>query len=212
MKYLVPIGLIIILIGFGTADALLTELVIPEGVMVEEKELIEEETEETKEAEETEEVEATEEPEEEETIGVRRSTGPDVLQEILDQGLTHTTTSEKTLLKKIVPSDLTVHSHAILADNDRAGSISWIDSTKVKIYFRALKEALHTSFSPSVSDLIDETQRVKGRPTMNLLTFFDAELSPERIVFVRVRQRLYELHVTEGNDDAIFALIDELTK
>ena len=90
--------------------------------------------------------------------------------------------------------------------------ISWLETPDVKILFLALKEALHSSFSPELQDLVDEKQQRRGKPPRELLTFLDPAISEERLAFVRVRDRLYELHIPEGMDDAIFGLIEELTK
>ena len=57
-----------------------------------------------------------------------------------------------------------------------------------------------------------ESPGLPGRPTRNLLTFLDPGLSSERIVFVRVRERLYELHVAPGKDDVLFELVEALTQ
>ena len=105
-----------------------------------------------------------------------------------------------------------VHTYALLLHGDRAGLIAWTESAEVKNYFLALKEALHASFSPRVKDLLDETQRIPGKPPRNFLSFLDECLSPERLVFLRVRERLYEIRITEGNDEAIFRAVDELTQ
>jgi len=78
--------------------------------------------------------------------------------------------------------------------------------------YLALKEALHTAFTVNVQNLLDETQRRENRPIRNLLTFIDTGLFPERMVFVRVRERLYEFHVKEGSSEEIFNLIEELTQ
>jgi hypothetical protein len=74
-----------------------------------------------------------------------------------------------------------------------------------------LKEALHESFSPQVQDLIDDVLSEEEGPERHMLTFLDPNLSDERFVFIRLENRLYEFHITEGKDDSIFALIEELT-
>jgi hypothetical protein len=37
-------------------------------------------------------------------------------------------------------------------------------------------------------------------------------LSPERLVFLRVRERLYEIRIAAGRDAEMFAMIEELTQ
>ena len=122
-------------------------------------------------------------------------------------------TDELTLIKQIIPNDLAqVHVITLLKDGDRAGSVAWSDSMEVKTYFLALKEALHTTFSPHMKDLVDETQQREGKPTRNMLTFKDPFISEERIVFVRIRERIYEFHVAEGMDDEIFELVETVSE
>ena len=161
---------------------------------------------------------ATEEPEpepEEPTpvIGVRKTDGADVRETLVQQGLKFQDSDERTLIGQIIPeSDATVNTLLILKNSDRTGLIAWVDAPNVQRYFLALKEALHASFSPEVTDLIDETQQRDGQPSRSILSFRDPKLSEERIVFLRIRQRLVELHVADGKDDIIFDLVEELSK
>jgi hypothetical protein len=146
-------------------------------------------------------------------IGVRKASGPDVLQTIATFGMEIQESDELTILRTVIPvTESTVNQHVLLLDGDRAGLIAWTESPKVKQFFLALKDALHASFSPHVKDLLDETQRIPGKPPRNFLTFFDEGLSSERIVFLRVRERLYEIRIVEGRDDVMFELVDALTE
>lgn len=144
--------------------------------------------------------------------GVRKNDGPNVEKTLGLQGFSITDTSGKIILESIVTNGDTVESKALLVDGDRAGQIAWVSSPDVKKHYLVLKEALHSAFTPEVQDLLDETQRRENHPTRNLLTFYDPGLLPERVVFVRVRERLYEFHVAEGASDRIFDLIEDLTK
>ncbi|MBM3228248.1 hypothetical protein FJZ27_05335 [Candidatus Peribacteria bacterium] len=145
--------------------------------------------------------------------GVRKALGPDVLTLLTTQGFERQDSNELSILRTVIPSqEATVSQYVLLTGGDRAGLIAWTESPNVKHYFLALKEALHASFSPHIKDLRDEAQRLPGKPPRNFLTFFDVALSPERIVFLRVRERLYEIRVTEGHEEAIFALVDALTQ
>lgn len=144
--------------------------------------------------------------------GVRKATGPDVLETLVSNQMTFSDTREKFVLAKVIETGRdTLTTKAILIDGDRAGAIGWIDSPNVKKHYLVLKEALHSAFTPEVKDLLDETQRRENHPTRNLLTFFDSGILPERVVFVRVRERLYEIHIAEGSSNAIFNLIEDLT-
>ena len=146
-------------------------------------------------------------------MGIKKATGPDVLLTLTRLGFEIERSSELTILRTVIPEGAAeVNTYALLLNGDRAGLIAWTESAEVKNYFLALKEALHASFSPRVKDLLDETQRIPGKPPRNFLSFLDEGLSPERLVFLRVRERLYEIRITEGNDETIFRAVDALTQ
>jgi hypothetical protein len=151
------------------------------------------------------------EPEPQPPVGVRPAQGPDVLQTIATAQLTASDTRESSIMSLLF-SDADISTFVLLKDNDRIGLISWTESPRVKVQFLGLKEALNDSFSPAITDLIDETQQREERPTVNLLTFRDTGISEERLVFLRVRDRLYEFHIAQGQEDTVFALIDILTQ
>ncbi|MFA7681424.1 MAG: hypothetical protein WCX61_00135 [Candidatus Peribacteraceae bacterium] len=201
-KTVTTLGLLLILLGFGAADAVLTTYTSPgeEPVQVTpEPPVI---------ADDDVNGAQTETPQ----VGVQTAQGPNVLETLMTQGFTFKETTERTLISLVVTNDTPVHTRVILANNDRIGLIAWTESPRVKMHFLALKEALHSAFSPQITDLVDETKQLSGRPTQNLLTFRDPAISEERLVFVRVRDRLYEFHIAPNNDDAIFLIIEELTR
>ncbi len=105
-----------------------------------------------------------------------------------------------------------VEARVILKDNDRLAYFAWIDSPDAKITFTALKEALKTSFSSQLQDLVDETQERPDKPVRNVLSFLDPAIHSERVLFVRVRQRLYEFHIAPGREADIQGLMDALTE
>ncbi len=142
---------------------------------------------------------------------VAKHDGPNVMNVITERGVETTDAREPIILSRIVEGEK-LQSKVLLQDGDRAGMIAWVDSSKVKKHYLVLKESLHSAFTPEVEDLLDETQRREGRPTRNLLTFYDPGLLSERVVFVRVRERLYEFHVSEGKSRVIFDIIEDLTK
>tara|TARA_Y100000310_G_scaffold175693_1_gene175745 strand:+ start:1612 stop:2217 length:606 start_codon:yes stop_codon:yes gene_type:complete len=145
--------------------------------------------------------------------GVRKATGPDILQTLVSNQFTFNDTREKFILAPVLrDSSDSLEAKALLIDGDRAGAIGWVSSPNVKKHYLVLKEALHSAFTPEVKDLLDETQRRENHPTRNLLTFLDTGILPERVVFVRVRERLYEFHIVEGSSEAIFNLIEDLTE
>lgn len=143
--------------------------------------------------------------------GVAKQIGPDVGEALASLGLEAKDGAERSILRRVIPEGVTVQTSIVLKDGDRIGMISWTQSPLVKNYFLALKEAIHTSFTPQMKDLVDETQRPEKKPVRNFLSFLDPGLSPERMVFVRVRDRLYEFRITEGFEEQMFLLIEELT-
>lgn len=146
-------------------------------------------------------------------IGVTKQGGPDVVLLARSEQLAVQDTDDIFLITEIIPpAESMVESRVILKDNDRAGAIAWVDSPKVKIYFLALKEALHSSFTPAVRDLKDQTERLENRPPRNVLTFIDPGISEERLIFVRIRERLYEIRIAEGKDDVMQEFIERLTQ
>ncbi|MDD5751718.1 MAG: hypothetical protein PHS73_04340, partial [Candidatus Peribacteraceae bacterium] len=102
--------------------------------------------------------------------GVRKKTGADVLQVLVQSGFTFEDTQEQTLIGGMVQSRVPVQAKVLIRDGDRAGLLVWIETPEVKTYFRTLKEALHPLFSTEVKDLLDEIQRSPDRPPRNFLT------------------------------------------
>ena len=194
-KMLVTTGFLVLLFGLGTADAIFVEKSVPNLPGTDPEVIVGDTSGDGGE-------------------GVRKTEGPDVLEVLVTYEYTFSETEEQAILERVVLADTgdTVEKFVILKEGDRAAFLAWVDSPDVKTYFLSLKEALHRSFTTAVKDLMDEAQRREGKPTRNLLTFQDTGLLPERVVVVRVRERLYEFHILEGKDDLIFELIEELTK
>lgn len=142
---------------------------------------------------------------------VAKNSGPDVEEVIVEQRLEADETDDLSLLAQVVTDGTEVMNMAILQDGDRAGSVTWVETGDVKTHFIALKDALLTSFSPDMRDLRDETVTEAGKPVRNILTFLDPSLSEERIVFVRVRERLFEFHLADGKEETMNAFIEALT-
>ena len=145
--------------------------------------------------------------------GIRKIEEPNVLEILtVEQFNFADPARERSLLEQIIPSGVaTVRAKVLVKDGDRIGLIAWADSPQVKIYLLALKEALHSTFSPEMRDLVDEAQEREGKALRNLLTFLDPAINEERVVFIRIRERLYEFHVAEGKDAVVFDLIETLT-
>lgn len=143
--------------------------------------------------------------------GVSVNNGPAIETTIQSLGFTTESSTELSFLAQVAGSGAQIHSLAILQNNDRVGSVTWIESPAVKTNFIALKEALLTAFSPNVQGLQDQTIESPNQPVQNVLSFFDPSLSAEKLTFVRVRERLYEFHIANGKDDVMQQLIDGLT-
>ncbi|TSC96740.1 MAG: hypothetical protein Greene101449_1403, partial [Candidatus Peregrinibacteria bacterium Greene1014_49] len=219
-KLLTSLGIIALMIALGTADAILIEGGLPKAVLPDEpyaqaqpeassaSSVIESQP-----ATSNQQSSSTGEDSSSAVVGVKKAMGPDVLLTLTTLGFEIEASDELTILRTVIPAqEAEVPTYALLLNGDRSGLIAWTESPKVKNYFLALKEALHASFSTRVQDLLDETQRLPGHPPRNFLTFLDEGLSPERLVFLRVRERLYEIRIAEGYDEAMFGLVEELTQ
>lgn len=143
------------------------------------------------------------------SAAVPKSSGPAVKTVITEAGLEVHSSAEPTFLSQIIQKGLT--SSTILKDGDRAGSVTWVESPDVKNSFIALKDGLLESFSAGLTGLNDTTEQEPGRPVRNILRFTDPALSDEELVFVRVRERLFEFHIAPGSEETMNALIDALT-
>jgi hypothetical protein len=183
------VGFLVILLGLGSADAYFMKdhLVLPaltEGIATAE--------------------------------GISPIADPDVFATLEKHQITSQEVSEQSFLDRIMGDKTPVTTRVLLKDNDRLALFSFADSPQIKTYFNVLKETLHASFSPQVTDLLDTTEEPEGKPIRNVirnvLTFRDPAISEERILFLRVRERLYEFHVVEGQGDTIQEIIDELTQ
>ena len=140
MKRTLPILLVVVLAGLATADHLFTDLLLPAPS-------------------EDEEIASVEEVVQEETTPpppgtVRIARGPNVLSLLSRHGFATAGNTTDSLIGKIIDDDS--ESYTLIMDGDRAGMIAWVDSGKVKTYFLALKEALHSTFSPEIKDVFCE--------------------------------------------------------
>lgn len=144
--------------------------------------------------------------------GVVRRNGEDVFDILNNLGIVTETINEESLLQQIVPDGTTVEQRVILHMNDRLGYFGWVETADVKVYLSALKDALRSSFSSQMRDLVDEVQERDGKPVRDVLSFFDPAIHEERILFVRVRQRLFEFHIPAGKEEKIQEVMDGLTE
>lgn len=141
--------------------------------------------------------------------GVAKAQETDVESALEQLGFTLSPSEDLTFLAQVA-KDQEVESYVLLKDGDRAGSISWIDGD-AKQAFISLKEALLSAFSDQVTNLSDKTVQEENKPTRNVLTFRDPALSEETLTFIRIRERLYEIHTAQNKQDAVNAAIEAVT-
>ncbi|MDP7247441.1 MAG: hypothetical protein QF741_02335 [Candidatus Peribacteraceae bacterium] len=197
-KPIVTLGLIVILLAISTADVFFTSAKLPEVATKPQAQNQPQQRPQPRLAKKNQKAETAK--------------APNILEILVSEQYKFQHSDEQNLLSMIIKDGTPVQSRALIKDSDRAGFVAWSESPKVKIYFLSLKEALHVSFTPQVKDLIDETQKREGRAERNLLSFSDPGIGEERLVFVRVRNRLFEFHLAKNYEDEMFDLIEKLTK
>lgn len=126
-------------------------------------------------------------------------------------GLVSQETKEVGILAQLTQPDLS-RTVILLRNNDRAFLFSWIENDEVKEIMSALKKLLEDQFSPELTDLTDETMTSATGAPVDILRFYDPSISTEHIVFLRIRNRLYELHIAENGEEISDRLIEELSK
>jgi len=145
-------------------------------------------------------------------VSTKKAGGIDVNAVLEKLQLVSKETNEASFILLTVPDRAKVTTSVLLRNNDRAFLFSWMESDDVKILFAALKQTLQEQFSGRVTDLVDETRTPKNGAPVDYLSFIDPALSSERIVFLRIRNRLYELHVAENGDGLLPELVTELSQ
>lgn len=142
---------------------------------------------------------------------IRKNSGVDVQALLVSLQLVAEPTNETSLLT-LITRNTQVQTVVLLQNNDRAALLSWTLSDDVKTMFSSLKTALQERFSPKLTHLIDETRTPPDGPPVDVLSFNDPAISPEKVLFLRVRNRLYELHIAEKAKDSIHLLVAALSK
>ena len=181
-KILITSGFLLVLLALGTTDALLTRSTLWLP---------------SKDAEVRE--------------GVAKRGEPDVEAVARTKEFTVTQGTDAFLMQQVLPAGQELAARVLLKDDDRAAAIAWIDSPHVKNIFTRLKAKLRFTFSGELRDLIDETQTQPGKPPRDVLSFLDPAIHENRILVVRIRERLYEFHVVGGHEGEVDGLIDALT-
>ncbi len=130
----------------------------------------------------------------------------DVLEHL---GLTTIDTNEDSLLSRAAPQTVRVEKRVLMKDNDRAALFAWLENSESLALFSALKQSLQQTFTPNVTDLRDERIEPQEGAPRDVLSFTDPPGS-ERVIIVRIRTRLYEFHVANGNEALVQSIIDAL--
>lgn len=142
----------------------------------------------------------------------KKQIGVNVDEVIMRLGLTKQETTETGFLALATQYSAKAQTTVLLWNDDRAFLFSWIENDDVKTIFGNLKQALQEQFSGKLTDLKDETLTAPNGPTVNVLSFFDPALSAERLIFLRVRTRLYEIHVAKNGESLVDRFVAELSK
>jgi len=142
----------------------------------------------------------------------KKSSGVNVQDVFGSLQLTPTASGEAGFLFFLSKDRSKVETFVLLNKNDRAFLFSWIEDDSVKTIFSALKQALSEQFSGKLEGLMDETQYPENGPPTDVLSFFDPALSPEKITFLRIRNRLYEIHTSKNGESLLPALIEALSQ
>ncbi len=142
-------------------------------------------------------------------LPVTKRAGPAIPPLLEELGYEAKLQRESNLLEQVTPPDLPIDYRTIL-QVDRLGTVAWIDTPQSKAVFRDLKQKLLRTFSNKLSSLIDETTQAPDGPVVNRLSFSDPAISPDRFVFLRVRERLYEIHIAPGQEAALDPLLAAL--
>lgn len=145
-------------------------------------------------------------------VSTKKMTGVDVSDVFARLQLVARPTQEASFLQFLSQNQGTVQTVVLLRNNDRAFLFSWLEHSDVKAIFSNLKQALQEQFSAQVTDLVDETRMQDGVPPVDILSFLDPALSEEKILFLRVRNRLYELRIAENGQEMADALVAELSR
>ncbi len=144
--------------------------------------------------------------------GVATPQQVDVTEAITSLGFTEEPAREQSFLEAAATADQEVKTSVLLHGGDRAVLFAWIESPGVKDTFSTLKRGLQQTFSPQLTGLVDVTAQEGSGPVVNTLSFTDPAISPEKLIFLRVRTRLYEFHIAEGAEDEVAGLIEELVR
>ncbi|MSR87286.1 hypothetical protein EXS70_03895 [Candidatus Peribacteria bacterium] len=144
--------------------------------------------------------------------GIPKQTAASVAATVEKEGFALADTHEEFLLQGILPHGTYVSGHALLWQDDRVGAVAMVESPDIQRTLTIMRKQLQASFSPSLKDLIDETQSEPGKPPRDVLSFYDPRIHTDRIVFARVRERLYEFHVTLGKEPVMDRLVNALTE
>lgn len=145
-------------------------------------------------------------------VSTKKKAGVDIPSVLGKLQLVTKATNESSFLSFVISGSAVADTSVLLRNNDRAFLFAWIDSDDAKTIFGSLKQALSEQFSGKMTDLVDETKTQESGPPVDVLSFSDPTLSPEKLVFLRIRTRLYEIHVAKNGEAVLQELIQELSR
>jgi hypothetical protein len=144
-------------------------------------------------------------------VSLKKKSSVDVATTLASLQFTSTATSERGLLQGSAGS-VEIHTSVLLLQNDRAAYFAWIENDDAKTILQKLKQTVQDQFSPQLKDLIDETLIPADGPPVDVLSFLDPAISAEKVIIIRVRNRLYEFHVAVGSEGVVSQLIAALSR
>lgn len=142
----------------------------------------------------------------------QKNSGADIDQVFRSLQLIPEETSEVSLIGRAAGTSAEAVSHVLIHNNDRAFFFSMIEGSQVKRILAALKQDLQDQFSADLRELKDLTLTSTDGPPVDMLSFIDPKISPEPLLFLRVRDRLYELHIAERGQALLEPLVQALRR
>ena len=140
---------------------------------------------------------------------------------------------ERSFLREILPPERQniLHALVLLHGGDRIAGVTFYHSPNTEQHMSAVREAAFRQFSDTMVRLIDETVEREGIAPIAVLAFTDPAFAlgqaqgtlseatgpsrmggPERILFARIRDGLYEFHYPEEQEGWVQGVLFELAK
>jgi len=105
-----------------------------------------------------------------------------------------------------------LRSVVLMRDDDRVAAAFWFSDPDAKGLMDMLTAYTFDLLSKDVQRLTDEPIHRNGFAPIDLLAFTDPALSEERMVFAKIRDSLYEFHVSEEKEGWVQGLLLEIAR